>query len=319
MKHKLTLSIAVAAIASFSSTSALAWGAATHSCLAHKLGNKFGAMNRHEIYGALLPDMFNLLFDYPHQEYLWTETHYEFMKLVDIANFAQAKALTYGFAGHNEQWGADYTAHIQALTLDTHEGYVIAKREILAPFLEDGIEAILNLQNIPYTEQLVEELALLIADTAVETAVDILVSKNEDKAVGIRTFLAAESRGEFVPLLLCAAYAEDFAGEAGMSTPQACAVILQTEKIFREYVKLYSIVLMQSNPLDLMAEIGAFLIEMRLEKEYGIGLGVPPEFVKGCLVGAIAIVKDDYSDELTATLDFIEGQLEDNGIETFSW
>ncbi|MHC4622783.1 MAG: hypothetical protein ACYS4W_02660 [Planctomycetota bacterium] len=319
MKHKLILSLTVAAIVSIPATSVFAWGTATHSYFAHELGNEFGVMNRHEIYGSVLPDMFNLLFDYPHQEYLWTQTHYQFMKLVDIANFGKPKALAYGFAGHNEQWAADYTAHIAALTIDANEGYVIAKRKILAPLLTQPIEAILIANNVPYTEELVEELALLIADTAVETAVDILVSRNEDKAVGIRTFLAAESRGEFVPVLLCTAYAKDFAEEAQIAPVEAWTIMLQTEKIFREYVKIYSIVLMQDNPLNLMAEVGAVLIEAKLEKEYGLEVAVPPQFIENCLMAAADIVKDDYSEELTATLDFVQQQLEDNGVETFSW
>ena len=36
------------------------------------------------MYGAMLPDMFNLMFDAPYQDYLWNETHYEFMKVVDL-------------------------------------------------------------------------------------------------------------------------------------------------------------------------------------------------------------------------------------------
>jgi len=317
---KLTLGsvIAIFAVSVFS-TPVFAWGSATHTYLAKKLGNKYGIMNLQEMYGSVLPDMFNLMFGYTHQEYLWTETHYEFTKVVEKAKFGRRKAFAYGFASHNEAWGADYTAHIEALTIGSGDkGYVIIKKEILAPFLEPQIKAFLDGNGIPYPPKLLEELALSFADSGIETAVDLLVSQNEDKAVGYRMLISAKYRSLFVPFLLSGAYAKDFAQEAEITPLEAIIIITKAEKEFRKYMELYGGILTQENAIDLMAEQGAELAEMKLEKEYGITVDVPAELMKECLVGAITVVKGDYSSELAATLEYVDEQLKDHGVKTYS-
>jgi len=315
MKNKLILGLII--ILS-TPTLAFAWGAATHTYLAKQLGNKYGIMNKQEMYGSVLPDMFNLMFGYQHQEYLWTETHYEFMKLVDIAKFGRRKALAYGFTSHNDAWGADYTAHISAAS-NLGEGYVVTKRNILAPQLVPEIEAFLFANGIPYTPELLEELSLSFADNAVESAVDLLVSQNQDRRVGYRMLISAKYRSPFVPFLLARAYGRDFARQAGIRPWQASVIIMQTEKQFKEYMEIYGGILTQENAVDLMAEYGAQLAEVKLENKYGISVDVPPDLMKQCLLAAIGVVAGDYSLELGATLDYVEEQLEAHGVETYSW
>ncbi len=53
-----------------------------------------------------------------------------------------------------------------------------------------------------------------------------------------------------------------------------------------------------------------------LEDEYGIKVEVPSALMKTGLLAAIEVVKDDYSEELTATLGYVEGQLESHGFES---
>jgi hypothetical protein len=323
MRNKLILKLSLSAViaifaVSIFSTPVFAWGSATHVYLAKELGNKYGIMNMQEMYGSVLPDMFNLMFGYPHQKDLWTETHYGFMKLVRKAEFGRRKALAYGFASHNEEWGADRTAHLSAV-LNPGEGYVVTKKNILAPSLEPMIEAFLIANSILYTPELVEELAFTFADSGIETAVDLLVSQNEDKYVGIRMLLAAKYRSLFVPLLLSRAYAKDFAEEAGITPLEATAIIIEVEKQFKEYMELYGGILAQENSIDLMAEMGAELAEMKLEQEHGITVDVPAGLMEGCLLAAIGVVQGDYSDELDATLFFVEQELDGHGIETCYW
>jgi len=330
MKMKKTVSIVcLLLLLMFLPVSVFAWGSATHTYLTKELGNRFVIMNQQEMYGAVSPDMFNLMFGYPHQQYLWIQTHYEFMKVVDKAKFGRKKAFAYGLASHNEAWGADHTAHIDAITIECppgiicppgKEGYVVIKSKILALLLEDKISAFLApiyYPNTPPTE-LVKELSLKFADTGVESAVDYLVSQNEDKQVGIQMLLSAKYRSLFVPLLLCKAYAKDFAEEAGISLWEAYALIIKTEKEFKKYMELYGGILTQENAMDLMAEQGALLAENILEKEYGITVNVPTELMKGCLIAAIGVVQSDYSAELAATLEYVNEQLEIHGIETCS-
>ncbi len=197
------------------------WGAATHAYLAKELGHEPDVMNLQEMYGAVVPDMFNLMYGYEHQGYLWDKTHYEFMKVVDEGKLDESRAFGYGFASHNEEWGADYTAHINSVGIKSGEGYVVTKKKILAPQLKLGMTLFLNSKGIAYTPELLEELSLAIADSAVESAIDLLVSQNEDTQIGNRMLAAAKLRSPFVPMLLSKAFAKDLAGEAGIIAEEA--------------------------------------------------------------------------------------------------
>ena len=330
---KLTLSsVAIILTVSILSTTVLAWGPATHTYLAKELGNRCGIMNMQEMYGSVVPDMFNVMFGDPDQPYLWYQTHYNFMKVVDRAKFGRRKAFAYGFASHNEAWGADFTAHIKALTIDgdnstdeednsvdEEKGYVIIKTKKLAPKLVPGIEAFLTAKDIPHTPELVEELALRLANPNIEFAVDVLVSENEDRHIGIRMLLAARFRSLFIPTLLSRAYARDFADYADITLEEAILKIVWAEREFRGYMEVYGGILTQENAAELMVDLGAQLAKTMLQKEYGIYVDPPRDIMETCLFTAIDIVKDDYSDELEATLEYVDEQLKAHGIETCHW
>lgn len=294
---------------------AFGWGAATHAYIAKELGHEPGVMNLQEMYGAVMPDMFNLMYEYEHQGFLWNKTHYEFMKVVDEGKLDESRAFGYGFASHNEDWGADHTAHINSVGIKSGEGYVVTKKKILAPQLRLGMTLFLISKGIAYTPELLEELSLAIADSAVESAVDLLVSQNEDTQIGTRMLAAAKLRSPFVPMLLSKAYAKDLAGEAGIIAEEAILLIVETETQFKEYMELYGGILTQENAVNLMAEQGAQIAEQMLEERYGIIVEVPAELMKTGLLSAVDVVKNDYSEELAATLDYVAGQLESHGVE----
>ena len=317
MRSVLILNLTVLVILCLTVTSAFGWGAATHTYLANELGSQHGSVNLHEMYGAVLPDMFNLMFGHPYQEYLWDETHYEFMKVVEKAKSREEKALGYGFASHNEDWGADYTAHISAMT-PQGDGYVVAKAQLLTPYVEYLIAYFLNLYSIPDAAVIAQQLAPTVAESAVESAVDYLVSQNEDTNVGMRIVFAANSRGSFVPALIKQAYAKDFSKAAGIKMREAIDIIVETEEQFREYMVLYGGILTQPNAIELMAQQGADLATLLLA-EYGISLEVNPILLEICILWAIDIVELDYSAELSATLSHVASELESHGIDSVSF
>ncbi|MFB0554758.1 MAG: hypothetical protein ACETWQ_15755 [Phycisphaerae bacterium] len=316
MNNRLLSSLIIGVVVCAGPNLAFGWGSATHAYLAKELGHEPGVMNLQEMYGSVVPDMFNLMFGYEHQDYLWTETHYEFMKVVEEAKFDESVAFAYGFASHNDEWGADHTAHISFITVSPEEGYVVTKMRTLAPQLKLGIMLFLNANGIAYTPELLDELALSIADSAIESAVDLLVSQNEDTQIGMRMQVAAKLRSPLIPMLLSRAYAKDFATEAGTIVEEAILMIVETETIFKEYMELYGEILTQENAIDLTAEQGAQLAELMLEERYGIIVEVPSELMKTGLLAAIEAVKDDYSEELAATLDYVKEQLESHGVES---
>ena len=49
----------------FLTTEAFAWSAATHAYVEDHLGKKRGLDNTNEIYGGIIPDVFDYLFNYP--------------------------------------------------------------------------------------------------------------------------------------------------------------------------------------------------------------------------------------------------------------
>ncbi|NQT02655.1 MAG: hypothetical protein HQ580_11570 [Planctomycetes bacterium] len=316
MNNRLLLILIISAVVCAVPGLAFGWGAATHAYIAKELGHEPGVMNLQEMYGAVVPDMFNLMFGYEHQGYLWNKTHYEFMKVVKKVNSEESRAFGYGFASHNEDWGADHTAHINSVGIKSGEGYVVTKKKILAPQLKLGITLFLNSKGIAYVPELLDELSLVIADSAVESAVDLLVSQNEDAQIGTRMLVAAKLRSPFVPMLLSRSYAQDLAGEAGIIAEESILLIVETETQFKEYMELYGGILTQENAVDLMAEQGAQLAEVMLEERYGIVVEVPAELMKTGLLAAVDVVKNDYSGELAATLEYVARQLESHGVES---
>ena len=315
MNNRLLLILIISIVVYAVPGLAFGWGAATHAYLAKELGYEPGVMNLQEMYGAVAADMFNLMYEYEHRGFLWSKTHYEFMKVVDEGKLDESRAFGYGFASHNEDWGADHTAHINSVGIKSGEGYVVTKKKILAPQLKLGMRLFLNSKGIAYTPELLDELALAIADSALESAVDFLVSQNEDTQIGTRMLVAAKLRSPFVPMLLSSAYAKDLAGEAGIIAEEAILLIVETETQFKEYMELYGEILTQENAVDLMAEQGAQIAEQMLEERYGIIVEVPAELMKTGLLSAVDVVKIDYSEELAATLDYVAGQLESHGVE----
>ncbi len=69
------------------------WGSATHAYIASQLSDKPAAANLQEIYGALLPDVFNMMLGESFQDYLCTQTHDEFMKVVENATSERDRAV----------------------------------------------------------------------------------------------------------------------------------------------------------------------------------------------------------------------------------
>jgi hypothetical protein len=271
--------------------------------IAKQLGHQLGLANAQEMYGATLPDFPNLLFGYAHSTYLYTQTHYEFMKLVKLAPVGYQRAMAYGFASHNEEWGADVTAHKQALVSGTG-GYVNQRVPGVASALYPSVASFLT-GKVSDPTSAAYQLASLLADTCIESAVDLLVSEREFKGVGLEMMLASGLRGSFAPTLLVSAYASGLAAEAGITASEAAAVITSAEAKNREYLTTYGAVLTQPDRWNLSAGMLAQLAAQVLAL-YPYNLTVQPEdlvpLITEGLSQAKLSVQDDYSAELVATV-----------------
>jgi len=291
----------------------LAWGTATHIYLAKELGNKWGTDNLQEMYGSALADMPNLMLGSPYKNILFNQTHYDFAKLVTAADAPTEKALAYGFASHNEKTGADLTAHISAV-LAQDDGYVTAKAKLMEKTFGGAINAFFEANNIPHTDQLINDLALTFAHLEVEAAIDLFISQNEDRQVGDEMYLAAEFRDENTPALLAKAFANDLAKRANITYAKAAKIINEAEKQFRQYSLIYGSALAMADNVDIVSQKISQIASAVLAAAYDIKITVPPEMIKIGLLGAMDLVKNDYAQELSATLVSVNAALMNHGV-----
>jgi hypothetical protein len=292
-----------------------AWGAITHAYFADELGVRWGNRNIQEIYGATLPDVFNLMYGSPYQEYLWTQTHYEFGEFADQAVDRPTDASAYGFICHNDAWGADYTAHYNAVT-DPGDGYVITKANSIVPALVPQLTDVLTAAGVPDALTVAQRLAPGLGENFIETAVDVLVRRNESPSAGLRLFIAAYLRDIRVPFMLIGAYARDFAQEFGISRFMAILTLLAAECEYRDLMILYGGLFMKSEDeiIQLLAEQGVVLAQTLLKAETGLDVVVPAAPLEAFLRDvAIPAVESDYSAEIAATLAYLESAMDAHG------
>jgi len=293
----------------FLTTDAFSWSAGTHAYIEDHLGKNRGLDNNNEIYGGVVPDVFDYLFNYPaYLDYLYGQTHNEFLKVWNASRWGLEKSSAYGFVGHNDVWGADSTAHHLCQTCGTGEGYIITKaKELLAT------------APLPPELGIPDDVAIVIFHEIVENGVDMLVSKKIDPSIGKKIVTSAILRSPQFPLLLVKAYAKDFSSYAGISYPAAVQFITATEKEFRKAMILYGQVLMQdeATAIQLISEQTADIAASFLAL-YGIQLSISKEEIIQMVIGyttlAISICENDYEQEIEATVHFVDQQLRSHGI-----
>jgi len=292
----------------FSSSEAFSWGFATHAYIDDHLGKTDTQNNLNEIYGGVMPDLFNTLFDYPeYLEFLPVQTHLKSMKVWKASRGKVEKSLAFGFVSHNNRWGADFTAHHTCQTCGERAGYAYVKAAVL-------------LSEYPLTPELgiPDEIAIEIFHEIVENAVDILV-KRTDPLVGDQLSSAAEQRSPRFPQLLVRAYARRFASFAQITELEAAQFIQVAESDFRDAIDSYGQILSldEGDAIQLISQQTASLAQGFLAL-YGIDLSIPPEQVVGMvasyMLSALELCQDDYLDEIEATILYVRHKLRIHGV-----
>jgi hypothetical protein len=312
----------------------LAWNWGVHAYIDDNLGKSGPLRNMNEIYGGVGPDVFNYMFDDPQlREYLFQKTHEDFMGLWRKACTPLGKAEAYGFVSHNELWGADHTAHIQAQTLgeDATDGYVIAKAKAIQLaagtgqlLLPDGttLPPLESLLPADTPEEVKEVVALVFYHNLVEAAVDILLIRDHP-AIGKKLASSAILRSPEFPLLLVGAYAKDVAQAKALPYLEAVKLITASEKEFRKSVVLYGQALMQA-PEDENGAIQALseqMTEIAVAYLAAYGITLAPALVEQLPMLANAYINvamffcaADYADEIAATIEFVKEGLNSHHI-----
>lgn len=296
------------------SPSTWAWPTGMHAYIADKLHERENYRNINEMYGAMAVDVFIFIFN----TQMDLATHTDFIKVWDAADpkSRQQHALAFGFVAHNDVWGMDYTAHHAGRTFGQQEGYVIAKAAILEKIIKD---ALLAKQDPLYqvVNQLPAPLAALFFHTLVEGGIDILMKKL-DPLIGYKVSLAALLRSPQFPSLLVKAYATDFSALVG-GEDKAKQLILQAEANFRKTMISYGQALTQKRKTAIKL-IAAQTVELAQGFLAAANIQLPPgvdiaPLIEEGIRQSIAICKDDFADEVEATLVYVKEQLQTHGID----
>jgi hypothetical protein len=273
-----------------------------------QLGKKGTRNNLNEIYGGVMPDLFNTLFDYPeYLDFLPDQTHLKFMKVWKASRGDVEKSLAFGFVSHNDRWGADYTAHHACQTCGQPIGYAYAKANVL-----------LSEAPLPSELEIPDEIAIEIFHEIVENAVDILVKRTEP-LIGDRLSSAAQQRSPRFPQLLVRAYAKRFASLAGITELEAAQFIQAAESDFREAILSYGQILSwdEGDAIHSISEQTASLAQGFLAL-YGITLPIGQEDMVGMIISYMGLAmescQDDYLEEIEATIPYVKHKLRIHGV-----
>jgi len=314
-KKSWTILTALVLILGLGASQAWAWGSASHTYINDRLNRQgLGQKNLGEMYGGVAPDLFNYLFA-PYQPDLYRQTHDHFLKVWEAAGPGRSsvkRALAYGFVSHNDLWGADVTAHHNGLTFGQGQGYVVAKAQAMKPILIATLAS--------WGVVLPDAVALDLSHNFVEYGVDVLV-KSLDARVGVKMADAALKRNPTFPALLVQAYGDEVAVALGSSREKAAQLILAAEQSFRK-TKIYegqALIQDDAAAITLLAEELADFAQAYLS---GFGVTLPPGVGREQIVVlaenfiglAMAMCRGDFAQELTATIAFVNKQLDTPGI-----
>lgn len=278
----------------------MAWGPATHAYIAK--GLQLNDPSTQEIYGAVAPDMFNLPEGSPYHTYLAEQAHNHFMGLALEARSRHLEAFVLGFISHNERWGADFTAHLNGMTVK--RGYVVTKSYTLAPQLRPSLEILFENAGVPVAFWWSSQLAPVLSHSLVEAAVDLLIRRNDDPAIGLDLFISANQRPSSVSDLMVSTYAQRFALDMELSLDEATQTIEEAEETFRQEMILYSNTLDQGEPASIQAltERGVHWVNTLIQSATGQSLKMPSSLLGEFLDLAFKEVEGDYRQEIVETL-----------------
>jgi hypothetical protein len=293
------------------------WAYATQAYFAERLGERQGELDFQEMYGSMLPDQYNLIFD-PYGVYLAALTHGDPQDVVDTAWDCETQSAAYGFASHNEAWGADFTAHTSGNT-SPGIGYAVLKGAELAPALVPTLTQILVDAGAPppVAEGTATAIAPYLSHLLVEEAVDWLVRKELRPSIGTRVMNAALLRSAEVPALLSAAFAQKLVDAFGMTPEQAAMTLAAIEAQYRAMMLTYGRAFLGSTErvMDFLALQGVTVGELILDAPTDLPVEISPEQAEFTRL-AVDMVLPTYRGELAGTLDYLRGETESRGVET---
>lgn len=300
---------------------AAAWDVLAHALIMEQIKGGAAQANGNEIYGITSPDFVNYLYGSPYYDWLYDQTHTNFMRLWRMAGngpkAAAERSLALGFAAHNGLWGADYAAHVSSLTIgDPAHGYVIAKAALLEqifmgmgiwgsiPIDDTGLVFLDRPELLPFRLELCHNL--------IEYAIDVVVWQT-NPGLAQRVVAAAAGRDASIQRLIKTAYAGPLVAFSQQTesplTHAAALTMLQTyETAFQQRVVMYATLYASATSLNgLLGNLDGYLASLA-STIFGLTLQ-PGQAAQ--LLGAVLMtgLVDDVGAELGATVGYVRDQL----------
>lgn len=300
---------------------AAAWDVLAHALIMEQIKGGAGQANGNEIYGITSPDFVNYLYGSAYYDWLYDQTHTNFMRVWRMAGNgpkAEAeKSLAMGFVAHNGLWGADYIAHSSSLTIgDPAHGYVIAKAALLEqafmgmgiwgtiPVDESGQVFLDRPELLPFRLELCHNL--------IEYAIDVVVWQT-NPGLAQRVVAAAAGRDASIQQLVKTAYAGPLVAfsqrtDAPLSHAAALTMLQSYETAFQQRVIMYATLYASATDVpSLLGNLDGYLAGLA-SAIFGLTLQ-PGQAAQ--LLGAVLMtgLVNDVGAELAATVGYVGGQL----------
>lgn len=292
---------------------AAAWDVLAHALIMEQIKGGAAQANGNEIYGITSPDFVNYLYGSPYYDWLYDQTHTNFMRLWRMAGngpkAAAERSLAMGFAAHNGLWGADYVAHVSSLTIgDPAHGYVIAKAAQLEQIYAGyGVWAGLHMDGEAYLP-----LRLELCHNIIEYAIDIVVWQT-NPGLAQRVVAAAAARDASIQQLIKTAYAGPLVAFSQQTesplTHAAALTMLQTyETAFQQRVILYATLYASATSLDgVLGNLDGYLAGLA-STIFGLTLQ-PGQAAQLLGIALQAGLVNDVGAEIGATIGYVRDQL----------
>ena len=223
-------------------------------------------------YGSIAPDISLYVMNPARWPFAFSDTHVDFIELMPYTWTGRQRAFSRGWVTHNEDWGADYFAHIE-YPPGSGAGYVLHKAAVM--------EAQLGLDPE-------------FGHFAVETAIDLLLKANDPrlgkKLVNANLFRSWQDRKLLVNVFVRRERLTDW------------YTVVSTELAFRNLVSQYAAAYSLPPPFDrvALADLGS-----RLARDM-YGIEVSPLEVYALLNYAVSLCQGDYAAFVNDTIEGIK-------------
>jgi len=297
---------------------ASAWDVLGHAYIMEQLKGGAGSASANELYGITAPDFVNYLIGGPYYDYLYNETHKDFMRVWHMSgNGIQGtneQELAFGFVAHNGVWGADYIAHVASLA-DASQGYVVGLAHVLETVFAStevapGVNIWLALGIGTGPEY--HDLRIELCHNIVEYIIDVRIWEADASLAG-RVAAAAAARDASMPGLMVKAYGKllsDFSQTTAAPLNHAAAdFLLQSyEGFFKEREYLYAGLFASASTLDgVIVNLSGYLSELA-NALYGLGT-TPDQVYQILYLSYYSLLQFDVMSELDGTVNFVRGQM----------